>query len=183
MKMPSLSLIAAMDNSGLIGADGKLPWVHISADMSRFRRLTVRKTILMGRKTHKSIGHALKQRHNIVVSSSPVYNCTGCFLVSSFLGGLQTTLALDDEVFLIGGATIYRQAFDLRLPIKMFLTLVDVDAEGDTYFPDFDRSKCRILKQRLVPKGPSTPYDLQFIDMIYDPSPRDALVKGKRHVS
>lgn len=130
-----LSLIAAMDRNRLIGSGNALPW-RLSEDMKWFKRVTMDKPIVMGRKTHESIGRPLPGRRNIIVSRNPGYAARGCECVTSLEQALELT-AGDDEVMVIGGAQLYRKAMPYAK--RMYLTLIDAAFEGDTWFPDYAR--------------------------------------------
>jgi dihydrofolate reductase len=121
-----------MSENGVIGRDGDLPW-RLSADLKRFRQLTTGHAIVMGRKTWESIGRPLPERRNIVISRRTDFVAEGADVVHS----LDEALALSadhDEVFVIGGATIYR----LALPTcdRLFVTLVHADVAGDVRIPE-----------------------------------------------
>ncbi|MBA3581632.1 MAG: dihydrofolate reductase [Gammaproteobacteria bacterium] len=129
--MAVLSLIAAMDRNRLIGRDNQLPW-HLSADLQRFKALTLHKPIVMGRKTHESIGKPLPQRDNIVVSRNPDFQAAGCQMASSLEDALQSAKEAE-EIMLIGGAQLYAQA--LPLASRLYLTIIDHEFVGDAWFP------------------------------------------------
>lgn len=127
-----ISLIAALSKNGVIGLDGKLPW-NIPEDLKRFRSLTLNHSIIMGRKTYASIGRVLPQRKNIIISRNPDLQIAGAHVCSSFEAALK--LSEGDEVFVIGGAEIYR----LTLPRadRLNLTYIDAEVKGDAFFPEF----------------------------------------------
>jgi dihydrofolate reductase len=132
-----VSLIAAMDRRGLIGDEAGLPW-HLPADLRRFRALTWGKPILMGRRTFELIGKPLPGRLNVVLTSDPEYRAPGCRVARSLPDGLS--LAEDylaraggDEVLIIGGGKLYAEA--LRRWDRLYLTVVEGDFAGSTYFP------------------------------------------------
>jgi len=127
----TVSLVVAVAENGVIGRGNTLPW-HLSADLRRFKALTVGHTVIMGRKTFDSIGKGLSGRRNLVVSRNPEFRPAGATRVPS----LEAALALAGpagEVFVIGGADIYRQA--LPLAERIHLTLVHAAPEGDAHFP------------------------------------------------
>jgi len=133
-----ISIIAAYNNNKIIGRDGKIPW-HLPEDLKRFKEFTMGSPIIMGRKTWESIGRPLPGRSNIVVTSqSSITFPTGVDVaptyLSAMIGAMETYSA--DEIFIIGGEKIYRQA--LPYADKMYLTHVYDDAPGDTVFPDFN---------------------------------------------
>ena len=156
--MTRLSIIVAMDENRLIGAGNALPW-HLPADLAFFRRTTLGKPVIMGRKTHQSIGRPLPGRRNIVVSRNARLETPGCELAD----GLEAALALcrgDDEAMLIGGAELYRQG--LPLASRMYITLIHACFSGDAWFPAFDASQWRIEWQRDfdADEANSSPYSL-----------------------
>lgn len=131
-----VSLIAAMAENGVIGRGDQLPW-RLSADLQRFKRLTMGHTVIMGRKTWESIGRPLPGRQMVVITRQPGYQAQGVTVA----GSLPDALALartagDEEAFVIGGADVYRQA--LPFTDRIYLTLVLAEVEGDTKFPDVD---------------------------------------------
>ena len=130
----SLSLIAALGPDRLIGVRNALPW-RLPADLKRFKQLTMGHPIIMGRKTHESIGRPLPGRQNIVISRKKHYRAEGCRVAHS-LGEALSVVETESEVFVIGGAELYREA--LPRAEKLYLTLVEGDFEGDTYFPTID---------------------------------------------
>jgi dihydrofolate reductase len=130
-----ISLIVAVAENGVIGRDGDLPW-RIPADLKFFKDTTTGHPIVMGRKTHQSIGRALPGRTNIVVTRDPEFSGDDIAVV----GDLDSALAAAgeaDEVMVIGGAQIYAMA--LPRAKRIYLTEVHIAADGDTRFPELDR--------------------------------------------
>ena len=132
----ALAVVVAMTPDRVIGLNGGMPW-HIPEDLRHFRRVTMGHAIIMGRKTHESIGRALPGRQNIVISRNPDAQFEGCEVVCS----LEDALALaraggDDEPRIVGGGAIY--ALALPLATKLILTEVQMDCKGDTFFPVVD---------------------------------------------
>ncbi len=128
----TLSLIIAVSNNGVIGANGTLPW-HLSDDLRRFKRLTIGHAIIMGRKTFQSLGRLLPGRTSIVVTRDPTYDGGGALVAHSLEQAIQMA-AGDNEGFVIGGAEIYRQA--LPHADRIYWTRVHATVEGDTFFED-----------------------------------------------
>jgi dihydrofolate reductase len=137
--MTALALIAAVARNGVIGGGNALPW-RLPADLRRFRTLTTGHTVVMGRKTWESIGRALPDRQNIVVTRQPGYAAAGAQVKASLDDALQAA-ALPGPVFCIGGGELY--ALALPRAATLHLTEIDRDFEGDTRFPDFDRAAWR----------------------------------------
>jgi dihydrofolate reductase len=127
-----ISFIVAMDRNRVIGRDNDMPW-HLPSDLEFFKRTTMHKPIVMGRKTHESIGRALPGRTNIIVTRDTHYQATGC-LVAHSLPSAVVAAGSANEIFIIGGATLYRQA--LPIADRIYLTEIDTQVEGDTYFPE-----------------------------------------------
>ena len=126
-----ISLIVAASTNNVIGVQGQLPW-RLSADLKRFKLLTMGKPIVMGRLTHESIGRPLPGRQNIVITRRNGYEAPGCDIARSTDAAIS--LAGDaGEVIVIGGGEIYRQF--LPRADRIYLTRVSVDIEGDAHFP------------------------------------------------
>lgn len=137
----SLSIIAAVGRNGEIGINNKLPW-SIPEDMKRFKEITSRHTVIMGRKTFESIGRPLPNRKNVIITNRKNFTAPeGCIVVDSVESAFQETVN-DGEVFVIGGAKIYESM--LPLVERMYITAVDKEFEADTYFPEFDQSEWKI---------------------------------------
>lgn len=135
--MSKLSLIAAIAQNGVIGLDNTLPW-YLPEDLKRFRALTTGHHIIMGRKTYESLNRLLPDRTTVIVSRNPAYSVPGALVVNS----LQTALALcadDPEIFLIGGAELYRDG--LEHADRLYLTEVHEEFHGDAHFPSWDRAQ------------------------------------------
>ncbi len=153
-----ISLIVAMSDNRVIGRDGDLPW-RLSADLRRFKRLTMGHHIIMGRKTFESIGRLLPGRTSIVISRRQDYDAKGAKLARDLNDAIQ--LAGDDnEVFVIGGAEIYRLA--LPRVDRIYMTAVHVAIEGDTYFPEFDARQWRLIEDERHAADEKNQYDYNF---------------------
>jgi dihydrofolate reductase len=137
MSRPEIVLIAARSQNGVIGRNGGLPW-HIPADLKRFKRLTVGKPIIMGRKTFDSIGRPLPGRHNIVITRSTEWGHAGVTVAPNLAEAIAAAglnpQARADEIMIIGGGEIYAQS--LAIATRLELTQVDETITGDTYFPE-----------------------------------------------
>ena len=136
--MPSVSLVVAMDEGGVIGRGGALPW-RLPEDLKHFRRLTLGKTVLMGRKTWESLGKPLDGRRNWVLSRDPAFHAAGAEVFAT----LDRALAAhgEGELVVIGGAELYRQA--LPLARTLHLTRVHARVDGDTTFPPWSPAEFR----------------------------------------
>jgi dihydrofolate reductase len=129
-----VSAIVACAANRVIGLHNQIPW-YLSADLKWFKRHTLGHHVIMGRNTFESLGRPLPNRTNIVVTLNPFYAATGCVVVHSVEEGLEFAYANEEqEVFIIGGGSIYRQS--LRYWQKLYLTEVDTEIAGDTFFPE-----------------------------------------------
>lgn len=131
---PKLSLIAAMADNRVIGVDNRLPW-RLPADLQHFKRLTMGKPMIMGRKTFESLPGLLPGRPHVVVTRNPAYQAEGAEVVHSLEAALASHPEAE-ELMLVGGANLYAQG--LPLAARLYLTEVHVAVEGDAVFPDFD---------------------------------------------
>lgn len=129
-----ISLIAAMSKNRVIGNGLEIPW-KIKGEQKRFKDLTTDGVILMGRKTYDSIGRPLPNRRNIVVSKS-INTIEGCEVYSSLQEAIENIKDVN-ELFVIGGGTIYGQA--LPYTNKIYLTVIDNEYKGDVFFPEFEK--------------------------------------------
>jgi len=136
-----ISIIVAMAKNRVIGKDGRLPW-RLPDDLQRFRQLTMGQTLLMGRKTYESIGRPLPGRQTIILSRNPDYQVRGCQVVSHLQAGLAA--AQTAELFICGGAEIYRQT--LSLAERIYLTELMLVVEGDSFFPEFPPGQFHLLQ-------------------------------------
>lgn len=139
MRTPEICLIAAVSENRIIGRDNKLPW-RIPEDLKRFKELTTGHPIIMGRKTFESIGRPLPDRTNIVVSANESFEAPGCIVCHSIGEAIKVAREKDqDKVFIIGGGKVYQGSIGLAQ--KLYLTVVEGEFEGDTFFPDYSDFK------------------------------------------
>jgi len=131
-----ISLIWAMDNNRLIGANNQMPWgiSDIPADMAWFRQHTLGKSVLMGRKTFESIGKPLPKRRNIILSRQKDLKIDGCEIIHSLDEAVE--MFKDEELMVMGGAEIYQLA--LPFADKLYDTQIEHSFQGDTWFPDIN---------------------------------------------
>jgi dihydrofolate reductase len=152
---PRIYLVAAVAANGVIGADGRLPW-HLPEDLQHFKRLTLGHPIIMGRKTWESLGKALPGRENIVITRTPGYEAPGAAVARSLEAGLALC-AGEPVVFIIGGHGLFEQS--LAFASGLVLTEIHRDYAGDTYFPDFDRSRWRQAQREQHTSADGTKFD------------------------
>jgi dihydrofolate reductase len=149
----TLSAIVAMASNRCIGKDNTLPW-RLPADLKRFKQLTMGHTLLMGRKTYESIGRPLPGRTTVVVTRQRDYAPEGVRVAHSLEQALELARG-DDEAFIAGGADLYRQA--LERVRRLYLTRIDRDYPGDTFFPEVDLSGWRLVTQEPHPATATEP--------------------------
>tara|TARA_Y100000766_G_scaffold98207_1_gene83764 strand:- start:475 stop:963 length:489 start_codon:yes stop_codon:yes gene_type:complete len=141
-----VSIIVAMDKNNLIGASNQIPW-HIPGELKRFREITMGKPIIMGRKTHESIGKPLDGRANIVLTKNKEISFKGVDCYSS-LEDILFSLKNESEVFVIGGSQIYQ--ISLPYANRLYITHINREYSGDTWFPKIDFSKWKIIEMNTI---------------------------------
>ena len=153
-----ISLIVAMDRRGVIGAGGDLPW-RLSDDLKQFKAITMGKPLVMGRKTHESIGRPLPGRRNIVLTRQQGYTAQGC-VVCYDVESVLAACAGFEEVMVMGGATLY----ELFLPRagRIYLTRVQAEVDGDTWFPPFDESAWNEVERQERQADARNEYPVSF---------------------
>lgn len=167
-----LAIIVAMSENRVIGRGGGLPW-HLPDDLRHFKRTTKGHTVIMGRRTFDSIGRTpLPGRANIVITRDRNYEAPGAQVSHSFAEAVtlaQRCAPPDAEVFVLGGADIFR----LALPVahKLYLTLVHATIEGDVHFPEFDRTAWRLIDETQHTADANHAY--AFTIQTYERSRRD----------
>ena len=161
---PLIALVVAMARNGVIGRGGGLPW-RLSSDLKLFRKLTMGKPLIMGRKTFASLGKPLDGRDNIVVTRDSQFFAEGVLAVHS----LHEALALGrdcarargaNELFVIGGADIFREA--LPLASWIYLTRIDADIPGDVAFPPIDWPEWCVISDEQYEKGARDDFSYRF---------------------
>jgi dihydrofolate reductase len=160
--MTHLSLIVAMDENRLIGSDNQLPW-HLPADLAFFKRTTMGKPILMGRKTYQSIGRPLPGRRNVVITRDPDFKADGCDIAHS----IDAALAIccdDDEVMLIGGASLYEQI--LVRADSLYITHIQHSFKGDAWFPELDTSRWKVAEKQDFAADVNNSYPFSFVKYV-----------------
>jgi dihydrofolate reductase len=133
--MSTVTLVAAVAANGVIGRDGALPW-HLPEDLRQFKRLTRGHVLVMGRRTFDSIGRPLPHRTTIVVTRQPRWRADGVLTAAGVPEALARAAQLDDEVFVVGGSAVFREA--MPVADRMVITAVDDRPDGDTVFPPVD---------------------------------------------
>lgn len=161
-----------MARNRVIGNDNKIPW-RLPAEMKWFKEMTMGKPVLMGRKTYESIGRPLVGRHNIVLTRNEAYTAEGCTVVHS-LEEAMTAAGDNKEIMIIGGARIYAQA--LPQADCLYLTFIEADVEGDSYFPQISMDDWELVKESEHQADEKNPYP--FRSVILRRRGRDKVVIG-----
>ena len=168
--MSRISMVVAVSKNGVIGRGGDLPW-HIPSDLKRFKEITLGTAVIMGRKTWESLPKKpLVDRRNIVITRQPGYVAEGAEIVRS-AGEALALAAHEPKVSVIGGGDIYKLFWPLAH--RLYLTEVDLEVEGDTYFPHVDSAEWREVWREVQPRGPgdSAGYTLYILERISPPAP------------
>ncbi|MFV3350503.1 type 3 dihydrofolate reductase [Aeromonas veronii] len=155
-----ISMIAAMAHDRVIGKDNQMPW-HLPADLAHFKRVTLGKPVLMGRKTFESIGRPLPGRRNLVISRNPDYQAEGIEVVGSVEAALALLASSEvEELMVIGGGHLYAE----MLPSAdcLCLTRIDLAVEGDTRFPAFDDGQWQRIECESHPADEKNPHPYSF---------------------
>ena len=158
--MKQVALIAAMGRNRVIGIENRLPW-RLPADLQHFKKLTLGKSIIMGRKTWESLPGVLPDRRHIVITRNPDYQAKGAEIVNSIEKALE--LVADEEVLIVGGANLYQQ----MLPVadRMYLTMVEADINGDAFFPDWNKKQWCIIERIHHPADEKHAYAFDFVTL------------------
>lgn len=144
MNKPRISIIAALSDNNVIGVNNSLPW-HIPGDLKRFKELTTGHPIIMGRKTFESLGRILPLRTNIVVTrDSASFLEKATYHPDAVVSSLEKAVEVarlspggDEEIFIIGGGHIFKEALEKGIVHRLYLTLVHAEIDGDVFFPDY----------------------------------------------
>ncbi len=156
-----ISLIVAMASNRVIGLNNQMPW-HLSADLKKFKKITLGAPILMGRKTYESIGRPLPGRTNIIISRNPRYQQPGCLVFNGIDKALESCCDRD-EVFVIGGSDFYKS----MLPVAdtLYLTQIHQEFPGDTFFPEIDAKQWAEVEREDIQDDPDAGFSYSFLKL------------------
>ncbi|MEL7537275.1 MAG: dihydrofolate reductase [Pseudomonadota bacterium] len=158
-----ISLIVAVADNGVIGRDNDLPW-RLSADLKHFKRLTMGKPMIMGRRTFESIGKPLPGRRSIVLTRDAEWQHAGVDVYRNLDDAIGACVASAvDECMVIGGASVYASA--LPHAARLYLTQVHADIDGDTFFPAIAVSDWRETERETVAPSDDTPFAYSFVTL------------------
>ncbi len=156
----TLSIIVAAAENGVIGHNNNLIW-HLSSDLKHFKNITTGHTVIMGRKTFESMGKALPNRRNIVITANKAYTAPGCEIVPDIESALQLA-AQEEEAFIIGGGTIYRAIWEKA--DKLYLTRVHTAPTGDISIPEVKASEWQEISREAHPADEKNEYDYTSLE-------------------
>jgi dihydrofolate reductase len=162
-----VAFVVAVAENGVIGRNGELPW-RMPSDLRRFRRITLGKPVVMGRKTYESIGKPLDGRDNIVITRQPGYSAPGIQVVATIEEALALARKLAaarnvEEICIIGGAEVFRAS--LPLADRIYLTLVRGQPTGNVVLPPFDPGLWREIAREPMQQAPGDQYPADFITL------------------
>lgn len=156
-----IALIAAMAKGRVIGKDSTMPW-HLPADLKHFKKITLGKPIIMGRKTFESIGKPLPDRDNIVLTRNANFQADGVTVFADIEAALAHCRD-QPEVMIIGGGHLYEQL--LPRANRLYLTFIDTDIEGDTYFPEWDPKDFQEVTREPHAADDHNPHNYTFVTL------------------
>ena len=160
--MKNISIIVSIANNGCIGGNNTLLWRQ-SNDLKRFKELTTGHTVIMGQKTYESIGKPLPNRTNVIITNDHDFKAEGCYIARSIESAVTLGLGFqkgNNEMFIIGGGSIYKQF--MGYADKLYVTRIDADIEGDTYFTDIDEDDWKIIFKEKHEKNRLNQYDYTY---------------------
>ena len=157
-----ISLIVAMASNRVIGLNNQMPW-HLSADLKKFKKITLGSAVLMGRKTYESIGRPLPGRTNIIISRNPDYRQDGCRVVNTIESAVKTGCASADEIFIIGGSDLYKAT--LPIADTIYLTMINKAFDGDTFFPDLAMQDWAEAERDDINDDPDAAFSYSFLKL------------------
>lgn len=161
MVLFSVAAIVAVSTNFVIGKENKLPW-HLPADLQHFKKLTSGHAILMGRKTYESIGKALPNRLNLILTRNLSFKAPNCLIVNDLQSACKIAAAQNyKKLFVIGGAEVYKEL--LPFCQKVYLTEVQTIAEGDAFF-ELNRQEWQETSRNLVEKDENNAYAMLFLE-------------------
>lgn len=159
-----IAQIVAVAQNGVIGKDNDLIW-RLSNDLKYFKNITTGHHIIMGRKNYESIGRPLPNRTSIIITRNPNYKAEGCIVVNSLEKAIEIAKTNgDDEAFIIGGGEIYNMS--MNLVNRIYYTEVHESFEGDTFYPELDKSTWNEISREKHSSDEKNAHDYSFV--IYD---------------
>lgn len=161
-----ISIIVAVAKNKVIGKNNEIPW-YLPEDLKNFAKITTGHTVVMGRKTYESIikriGKPLPNRNNIILTSQKDFQAPDC-VVKNSISEILEIIPKDEEVFIIGGAKVYKDF--LPLADKLYITEVDFDSDGDIFFPQYNKEEWKIISSEYHEHNEKNPYNFTFLELI-----------------
>ena len=156
-----ISLIVAHDTQKVIGKNNELPW-HLPEDLAYFKKMTMGKAMVMGRKTYESIGRPLPGRLSVVITRNPNYTVDGVVVENNLESAIEIAKDYASEVMIIGGAEIFKMA--MNKADRLYITLIKEKFDGDTFFPEYeDMWTLTSTSEEIISKN-GTPFVYQVYD-------------------
>jgi dihydrofolate reductase len=156
-----ITIIAAIGKNNELGKNNDLIW-HLPADLKRFKKVTSGHHILMGRNTFESIGKPLPNRTTIIITRNDNYFKDGCLIASSIEEAIELAKN-DDEIFIIGGAQVYKQAIENNSVRKLDITIVHESFDADVFFPEIDKTIWKEVAREDFKADEKNKYDYSFV--------------------
>ena len=157
-----IAIVVAVAENNVIGKNNQLIW-HLPADLRFFKNLTMGHPIIMGRKTYESIGKPLPGRTTVIITRQHGFEAPGCIVVNSIDEAISEARTIDQEVYIIGGAEIYKQA--LAKTDNIYLTRVHHNFDGDTFFPELDEAEWEMESEEKHEPDEKNMYSYSFITL------------------
>lgn len=157
-----IAIVVAVAENNVIGKDNQLIW-HLPADLRFFKNLTMGHPILMGRKTYESIGKPLPGRTTVIITRQQDFEAPGCIVVNSIDDAIEEAQTINQDVYVIGGAEIYRQA--LPKTDTIYLTRMHHTFDGDTYFPELNEADWEVTSEERYEPDEKNKYSYSFITL------------------
>ncbi|MBU8968780.1 type 3 dihydrofolate reductase [Bacillus altitudinis] len=157
-----ISMIVATGKDRVIGKDNQMPW-HLPADLAYFKKVTSGHSIVMGRKTFESIGRALPNRRNIVLTTSSSFQAEGCEVFHS-IDDILTIAKTEEELLIIGGSKLYEEM--MPYADRLYITHIHHSFEGDRFFPYYDEDHWTVVSREKGHRDEKNPYNYEFV--VYD---------------
>jgi dihydrofolate reductase len=158
-----VTIIAAIAENNALGKNNQLIW-HLPADLNRFKKTTLNHAVIMGRKTHESLGKPLPNRINIIITRDKNYKVENCITVNSLKEALEIASKKDENPFILGGAEIYKQA--MPFADKLDITFVHHKFEADVFFPEINKTIWEETSREVFKADEKNKYDYSFVTYI-----------------
>ena len=161
----NVTLIVAMAKNGVIGKENKMPW-HIPEELEKFKEITFSHNVIMGKNTYYSIGKLLPNRENYILSTDRSLKIPNAHIIHGFGEMMFELIAKhDEEFFIIGGKSVFDQYF--ALAGRLIISEIDLEIEGDVYFPDFNLDNWKLVKEETISNKQNIKIQQKFYERVY----------------